>query len=331
MTPISRGFRGRPRSDVDPARVPPGQYVVQDFPVLSAGPTPHTPLQEWSFHDRRRRRRAPVLELGRVPGAAGRDVHGRHPLRHEVVEARHGVDRRARSTPCSTPSSTEADYLTAWSDGGYTTNLALEDVSGGRAWIAYAFDGEPLEPEHGGPARLLVPHLYFWKSAKWVRGLTLHERGRARLLGGRRLPQPRRPVEGAALLERLRMHRAPIAWQIGGCARDRRRDAARPDDRPRRPRLARATWPGSTSTSASRPRTATRRSAPTRSPRRRRIPARAHRRAHRRRRGLALSDRGAAGRGRARAARADRRPLHVAHRATAARCCCSPAALAWCR
>ena len=63
--------------------------------------------------------------------------------------------------------------MTAWSDGGYTTNLALEDVTGGRAWIAYEYDGEPLAPEHGGPARLLVPHLYFWKSAKWVRGLTL--------------------------------------------------------------------------------------------------------------------------------------------------------------
>jgi DMSO/TMAO reductase YedYZ molybdopterin-dependent catalytic subunit len=68
---------------------------------------------------------------------------------------------------------TAAEHLTAYSDGGYTTNLPLEDVTGGRAWVAYAYDGSPLEPEHGGPARLLVPHLYFWKSAKWVRGLRL--------------------------------------------------------------------------------------------------------------------------------------------------------------
>jgi DMSO/TMAO reductase YedYZ molybdopterin-dependent catalytic subunit len=68
---------------------------------------------------------------------------------------------------------TDAEYVSAWCDGGYTTNLPLEDVSGGRAWIAYEFDGEPLEPQHGGPARLLVPHLYFWKSAKWVRGFEL--------------------------------------------------------------------------------------------------------------------------------------------------------------
>jgi DMSO/TMAO reductase YedYZ molybdopterin-dependent catalytic subunit len=63
----------------------------------------------------------------------------------------------------------------AWCDGGYTTNVPLEDLTGGRAWIAYEYDGEPLEPEHGGPARLLVPHLYFWKSAKWVRGLELRD------------------------------------------------------------------------------------------------------------------------------------------------------------
>jgi len=68
---------------------------------------------------------------------------------------------------------TAASYVVAYSDGGYTANLPLEDVTDGQAWIAYAFDGEPLEPEHGGPARLLVPHLYFWKSAKWVRGLRL--------------------------------------------------------------------------------------------------------------------------------------------------------------
>jgi DMSO/TMAO reductase YedYZ molybdopterin-dependent catalytic subunit len=63
----------------------------------------------------------------------------------------------------------------AHSYGGYTTNLPLEDVTGGKAWVAYAFGGEPLEPEHGGPARLLVPHLYFWKSAKWVSGLELRD------------------------------------------------------------------------------------------------------------------------------------------------------------
>jgi DMSO/TMAO reductase YedYZ molybdopterin-dependent catalytic subunit len=64
-------------------------------------------------------------------------------------------------------------YVVAFSDGGYTTNLPLADVTDGKAWIAFGYAGSPLPPEHGGPARLLVPHLYFWKSAKWVRGLRL--------------------------------------------------------------------------------------------------------------------------------------------------------------
>ena len=68
---------------------------------------------------------------------------------------------------------TAADYALAHSYGGYTTNLPLEDLLDGQAWVAYEYDGEPLTPEHGGPARLLVPHLYFWKSAKWVRGIEL--------------------------------------------------------------------------------------------------------------------------------------------------------------
>ncbi|HEX6522900.1 MAG TPA: molybdopterin-dependent oxidoreductase [Streptosporangiaceae bacterium] len=62
----------------------------------------------------------------------------------------------------------DAPYVLAFCDGGYTTNLPIEDVTGGRAWVAFSYDGQPLGSEHGGPARLLVPHLYFWKSAKWV-------------------------------------------------------------------------------------------------------------------------------------------------------------------
>ena len=65
--------------------------------------------------------------------------------------------------------------MLAWCDGGYTTNLPLEDVTRGKAWVATEYDDEPLDPEHGGPTRLLVPHLYFWKSAKWVRGIELRE------------------------------------------------------------------------------------------------------------------------------------------------------------
>ena len=94
MSPISRGFTGRRRSAADPSRVPPGQYVTGDFPVLSAGPTPHTPLQRVELHDRRRGRGAGVVDVGGVPRAAGGDGHRRHPLRDQVVEARHDLEGR---------------------------------------------------------------------------------------------------------------------------------------------------------------------------------------------------------------------------------------------
>src|SRR5687767_12064562 len=157
MSPISRGFRGRPRRDVDPARIPPGQYVVDDFPVLSAGPTPRTALEEWSFT---------------IDGAIDEAVSwpweefAALPTETFTVDI-HCVTRWSKLGTTWTGVSldtllegveTEAEYLTAWCDGGYTTNLALEDVTGGRAWVAHVFEGEPLPAEHGGPARLLVPH-----------------------------------------------------------------------------------------------------------------------------------------------------------------------------
>ena len=174
MSHISRGFGGRRRESVDSARVPPGQYVTDDFPVLSAGPTPHQPLESWSFSIDGAVDATVVVVVGGVPRASERNGHRRHPLRHEVVEARHRLDG-CLARPAARGRRDEAEYVMAFSDGGYTTNLPLEDVTGGKAWVAYAFDGEPLEPEHGGPARLLVPHLYFWKSAKWVRGIELRE------------------------------------------------------------------------------------------------------------------------------------------------------------
>jgi DMSO/TMAO reductase YedYZ molybdopterin-dependent catalytic subunit len=174
MTPISRGFHGRRRTDVDPARVPPGQYVVEDFPVLSAGPTPHTPLSEWTFS----------ID-GAVESSRSWDWEAFLALPAETFTVDiHCVTKWSKLDTRWTGVSldlllaevdTTAEHLVAWCDGGYTTNLAVEDVVDGQAWVAYAFDDEPIEPEHGGPARLVVPNLYFWKSAKWVRGLTLTE------------------------------------------------------------------------------------------------------------------------------------------------------------
>ena len=209
MSFISRGFQGRRREGGDSGRVPPGQYLVDDFPVLSAGPTPHTPLEEWELHDHRRGGRAEDVDVGGVPRAAERDDHERHPLRDEVVEARHGLGGVSVDTLLDEVEH-DAAYVVAFCDGGYTTNLPLEDVIDGKAWVAFGYDGEPLDPEHGGPARLLVPHLYFWKSAKWVRGLEPGRPRRARASGRRRVPHVRRPVAGAAVLGRLK----PLTWQL---------------------------------------------------------------------------------------------------------------------
>ena len=93
-------------------------------------------------------------------------------------------------------------FLTAYCDGGYTTNLPLTDVLNGRAFVGLPLRRQPLAPEHGGPARLVVPHLYLWKSAKWVRGLRLMDRDSA-ASGNPRLQQPRRPLERRALYWRL--------------------------------------------------------------------------------------------------------------------------------
>jgi DMSO/TMAO reductase YedYZ molybdopterin-dependent catalytic subunit len=172
MSPISRGFFGRRQPVEDASRVPPGQYVTRDFPVLSAGPTPHTALGEWSF-----------TISGQVDEPVSWTWEEFLALPSEIPTVDiHCVTKWTKlDTPWKGVSvdtllsavNTEAPYLTASSDGGYTTNLALDDVTDGKAWVAYEFGGAPLESEHGGPARLLVPHLYFWKSAKWVRGLTL--------------------------------------------------------------------------------------------------------------------------------------------------------------
>jgi DMSO/TMAO reductase YedYZ molybdopterin-dependent catalytic subunit len=169
---VSRGFRGRRRDDGESGRVPPGQYLVEDFPVLSAGPTPHTPLREWTFTiegDVAEPKEWSWEEFRALPSETiTKDIHcvtkwSKLDTTWEGVS----IDVLLEEVEY------DAAYVTAFCDGGYTTNLPLEDVSDGKAWVAFGYDGEPLEPEHGGPARLLVPHLYFWKSAKWVRGLRL--------------------------------------------------------------------------------------------------------------------------------------------------------------
>ncbi|MCU1334404.1 MAG: sulfite oxidase-like oxidoreductase [Candidatus Angelobacter sp.] len=174
---FSRGFFGRRRPAEVESRLPPGQYLVTDFPVLSAGPTPRTPLDRWSF----------TLEgLVASPMSWTWDAFLKLPSQEFTVDIScvtkwTKLDTKWRGVTVDTLlESAHVDgtgrYVMAFSDGGYTTNVPLAEMVNGQAFIAYQFDEKPLAAEHGGPARLVVPHLYFWKSAKWVRGLRFVDR-----------------------------------------------------------------------------------------------------------------------------------------------------------
>jgi DMSO/TMAO reductase YedYZ molybdopterin-dependent catalytic subunit len=168
---LSRGFLGRRRTPEGLAdRIPPGQYYESGFPVLTAGPTPRVAPEEWSF---------------RVDGMVAEPREWSFTELHELtledvpcdihcVTKWSKLDTSFRGVSVDTlldAAEPLGAYAMAFSFGGYTTNLAIEDLTDGKAWVVTEHEGEPLPREHGGPARLLVPHLYFWKSAKWVAGL----------------------------------------------------------------------------------------------------------------------------------------------------------------
>ncbi len=170
---VSRGFRRRRSTPAELAdRVPPGQYVERGFPVLTAGPTPRIDNDAWGF---------------RVDGMVGNEREWTwdefHELPWETIPCDiHCVTKWSKlgtnfgGVSVDTlldGTEPQAAYSMAYSYGGYTTNLPLDDLTGGKAWVVTEHEGEPLPRQHGGPARLLVPHLYFWKSAKWVAGLRM--------------------------------------------------------------------------------------------------------------------------------------------------------------
>ena len=165
------GFTGRRRSGAA-ERIPPGQYETTDFPVLTAGPTPRVDTAGWTLTidglvD------APMTwswdDFNTLPTETFvRDIH--------CVTKWSKLDTRWEGVSIDTllervRPQAEARYVLARCHGGYTTNVPLADLRDGKAFIGLRFDGAPLAAEHGGPARLVVPHLYFWKSAKWISGL----------------------------------------------------------------------------------------------------------------------------------------------------------------
>jgi DMSO/TMAO reductase YedYZ molybdopterin-dependent catalytic subunit len=168
---VSPGFHGKRRGD---QKLPPGQYLVTDFPVLSAGPTPRVDTGSWRFRLK--------TESGQIREWTWAEFRALPD--EDITVDIHCVTKWSKLTThwrgvsldtLLAEAETSAQFLLAHSYGGYTTNLPLADVRDGQAWIAFEYEGQPLTAEHGGPARLLVPHLYFWKSAKWVQGIDLRD------------------------------------------------------------------------------------------------------------------------------------------------------------
>ena len=168
---VSRGFGGRRRTPDDVReRLPPGQYLESGFPVLTAGPTPHVDTAEWSFQIDGMVAKPSEWSWAEFNALPQEEV----PCDIHCVTKWSKLDTSFRGVSLDTLFEAVEPldaFAMAFSSGGYTTNLEIEDLSDGKAWVVTEHEGEPLPREHGGPARLLVPHLYFWKSAKWVAGL----------------------------------------------------------------------------------------------------------------------------------------------------------------
>jgi DMSO/TMAO reductase YedYZ molybdopterin-dependent catalytic subunit len=170
----TRGFTGRKRREAD-TRLPPGQYDAGgEWPVLTAEVTPTIPTDTWTFS---------VGGLVERPTTWSWDeIHALPPSTYDgdihcvTTWSKLGMSFTGVSVDVLFDIAgvrPEATHVLATSHTRYTTNLPLADVTGGKAWVAWEVDGAPLPREHGGPARLLVPHLYFWKSAKWVARIDL--------------------------------------------------------------------------------------------------------------------------------------------------------------
>jgi DMSO/TMAO reductase YedYZ molybdopterin-dependent catalytic subunit len=177
----TRGFEGRPRSGDLAARTPPGQSLTDDFPVLSMGPTPRMRIEDWSF----KLKVGPRViaqwsweDFKALPQTTyTRDIHcvttwSKLDTEWEGVL----VDDLLAAAGVDAP---PTGFTLAHGQDGYTTNVPTADLTGGKAMVATRYAGEPLDSDHGGPARLLVPHLYLWKSAKWLNALQFTERDEA--------------------------------------------------------------------------------------------------------------------------------------------------------
>lgn len=176
----TRGFTGRPPGDEARRRLPPGQYETKDFPVLQLGPTPRVEPQTWTFslfNGPKPLKRWTFEEFSRLP-----QTHWHGDIHCVTKWSKFDTDWQGVTVDdlfADAGIEPPTPYLLALSHDDYSTNVPVADLVGGKAMVATHFAGKPLTPDHGGPARLLVPHLYFWKSAKWVKALRFTARDEA--------------------------------------------------------------------------------------------------------------------------------------------------------
>jgi DMSO/TMAO reductase YedYZ molybdopterin-dependent catalytic subunit len=172
-------FRSRAEKKVadagyDPARLPPGQYLTEKWPVLHAGSVPEVDLATWDFRvwgEVENPIRLSWEELQRLPSTEVTvDIHcvTRWSRFDTTFRGVHWRDLAELVQPRP-----EAKFVVAHAEQGFTSNVPVEALEADDALIVYEADGEPLTPDHGWPLRLMVPSRYFWKSAKWLRGLEL--------------------------------------------------------------------------------------------------------------------------------------------------------------
>jgi DMSO/TMAO reductase YedYZ molybdopterin-dependent catalytic subunit len=166
MAIINSGFqRKRPKDD----RLPKGQYLTEGFPVLSLGPTPKITPDEWSLEitgQVKNNLKWSYEEFNKLPKIDLKtDIHcltkwSKFDTNWQGVS----LDEIIKLVEIDS----KVKFLIAHSSDGYTTNIPLKDTTRGQAMVAVSYDNKEIPSEHGGPVRLLVPHLYFWKSAKWL-------------------------------------------------------------------------------------------------------------------------------------------------------------------
>ncbi len=153
--------------------MPPGQYLEDGFPVLSAGPTPRVDLATWDFSISIGGSTVGTWNWESLNALPQTDIHT--DIHCVTKWSKQDTDWRGVTIDTLLADAgveTPTGFVMAGCDGGYTTNVPVPDVLDGKGLLVHTYDNEPLAPEHGGPVRLLIPHLYLWKSAKWIRSLT---------------------------------------------------------------------------------------------------------------------------------------------------------------